>query len=205
MATNNLSPEASLQLIEAMLRKTSQRVSNHGAYQFLIWGYTTVLVSILVFFFEPTLNWDVHYLWMLIPIIGGIFSWITGRGEAKEPYSRSQVDRLMHVVWSVIGINVLVSSFLFGVLSLLVITLMIGSATAITGFALRIRPLQICSVVGLGLLYLSFILVRYTDVISDDRYIYLIFAGIFFIINCIPGHYLYAVARKAKQSDSPNT
>lgn len=201
METNNLSPEASLQVIETMLRKTSQRISNLGASQFLIWGYTTILVSILVFFLEPAMQGNVHYLWMLIPVIGGILSWLTGKKEAQAPYSRSQVDRLMQVVWTVIGVNVLISSFLFGVLSLLVVALMIGSATAITGFALRIRPLQVCSVLGLGMLYLYFILVQYIGLQIEHRYIYLVFAGIFFIINCIPGHYLYAAARKAKQSN----
>lgn len=201
MTTNNLSPQQSLQVIEDMLRRTSQRVSNYGAYQFLIWGYTTVLVSILVFFLDPKLGFYVHYLWMLIPIIGGILSWTLGKSDNNTSYSRTQVDRFMSVVWSVIGLNVLLSSFILGVFSLFVVVLMIGSATAITGFALRIRMLQACSVIGLGMLYLCFILSQWMDSFIDSNDYVLIFAGINFIINCIPGHYLYAQARKARLSD----
>lgn len=202
MNTKELTPQQSLEVIEQMIQKTNKRVSTYGGIQFLIWGYTTALVSLLVFYLEPSIGAYVHYLWMLIPSVGYLLSWTAAQGRPTGGYSRSEIDRVMYVVWTVMGLNVLVSSFLLGQLSLFVVVLMIASATAITGFVLRIRVLQACSIAGLMLLYLLFALGRYGVFSFEQRHTYLFFALIFFIINCIPGHYLYALAKSELKATS---
>lgn len=197
MERNELTPQQSLAVIEQMIQATSRRVSTYGAEQFLIWGYTTVVTSLLVYFLRSYMGWNVWYLWLLIPIVGGLLTWIEGRRHARELATRSHLDRVMNVVWSLIGINTLLSAMILGSFSLPAVAIFITLGTAITGFVLRIRVIQICSVIGIVLSY-GMILLSLAPVFKITMQTYsLFFALIFFIINCIPGHYLYAMSRRA--------
>lgn len=203
METENLNPKQSLEIIEAMIGKTNRRINTAGAKQFLLWGYVTVLTSLLHYFLTPHMTFAHDaYIWLLIPLLGGIGSWMMARKRSQQPYSSSQVDRFINTVWLVIGVNTLASSLVFGFFTLIAVIVLIGSASAITGFVLRIKVLQICSVVGLTIGYAS-ILLDYTLDLFAYRDYSLVFAAAFFIMNCIPGHYLYGKTRREPR-DTPN-
>ncbi|WP_152566745.1 hypothetical protein [Porphyromonas sp. COT-239 OH1446] len=206
METNQLTPQQSLRVIEQMIQNTQQRVSTEGGLQFLIWGYATVLTSIFYALFEDYMGWNAGWIWLLIPILGTPLSIWTIMRERKRQHFRSQVDRFMTATWLVIGLNTFLASAVYGIFSGIAIITLIGSASAITGFSLRIRVLQICSILGLvlnyGAIFLDNILPEMN--FSSTRF-GLFFGLVFFIMNCIPGHYMYVRARRQQRLQQQNS
>lgn len=203
MAAENLNPKQSLEVIEAMISKTNRRINTTGATQFLLWGYVTVLTSLLHYSLMPYMTSIHHaYIWLLIPFVGGIISWLMARRKRHQPYSSSQIDYFINTVWLVSGLNALACSFVLGFFTLIAIIILLGSASAITGFVLRIRVLQVCSILGMSIGYGSIILDRTLDLLSYRDYS-LVFGVVFFVMHCIPGHYLYAQIRRELKS-TPN-
>src|ERR1035437_2031859 len=103
METTNLSEKESLELISQMIRNSRLKMEDGNGMPFLIWGYTTFLVSLLVYFFI-TKTGDYHYdwLWFLIPVIGSIGMFITKKSGAK--HASNFIDRVIGNIWMVNGI-----------------------------------------------------------------------------------------------------
>ncbi len=71
MENKQLNEKESLELITRMINNTQQKLEKGNGLPFLIWGYTTILVSLVVwYFFSTTGNPNWNYLWFLIPVIG---------------------------------------------------------------------------------------------------------------------------------------
>ena len=71
MDEKQLDAQQRLELITRMIRSTRQRLERHSGRPFLIWGYTTVAVSLLNYALniagaDPA--WSLT--WFLIPVIG---------------------------------------------------------------------------------------------------------------------------------------
>ncbi|MBR5812753.1 MAG: hypothetical protein IKY80_07100, partial [Alistipes sp.] len=71
MQNNNFSEAQSLELITSMINDSRARLARNSGTPFLIWGYTTVAISILNFVLWQC-NIRCWWLWWLIPIIGWI-------------------------------------------------------------------------------------------------------------------------------------
>lgn len=71
MEEKRLDAAESLELIGRMIRNTRQRLERHSGRPFLIWGYTTVGISLLNYALNLTgadPNWSLS--WFLIPVLG---------------------------------------------------------------------------------------------------------------------------------------
>ena len=71
MEEKKLDAQESIELITRMIRNTRQRLERHSGRPFLIWGYTTVAVSLLNYSLniagaDPA--WSLS--WFLIPVLG---------------------------------------------------------------------------------------------------------------------------------------
>lgn len=191
MEDKQLNEKESLELIARMISNTQQNLEKGNGLPFLIWGYTTILVSLVVwYFFSTTGNPDWNYLWFLIPVIG--FPTMMRIIRKQEKGVKTYIDRIIGYVWIAFGIGGLVVStsaiFLWNLPILFIIVLMMGTGTAITGMIIRFKPIIFSGFAGILLSLLCLIVKGYESI--------LVFALIFLVIMVIPGHILNWKGRK---------
>lgn len=191
MEDKQLNEKESLELIAQMIRNTQQRLEKGNGLPFLIWGYTTVLVSLAVWYlFSTTGNPQWNYLWFLIPVIG--YPLMMRAIRKTEKGVTTYIDKIIAYVWIVFGISGFVVStsaiFLWSLPILFIVILMMGIGTAITGLIIQFKPIIYSGFAGIILSYLCLIIKGYESI--------LVFAFIFLIMMVIPGHILYSKGRK---------
>ena len=103
MQNNNFSEAQSIELITSMIQDSRARLARNSGTPFLIWGYTTVAISILNYVLS---QYDIQYwwLWWLIPIIGWVGMMIWGKHDNG---AKNYIDRVISIIWCVIGISFL--------------------------------------------------------------------------------------------------
>ena len=188
-----LTEKESLDLISQMIRNTRSRLEDNSGIPFLIWGYTTVIVAVIVWSLVTTSgNYLWHWLWFAIPVFGGTL-WLLH--NKKQLNNRSRVimfvDRASSHVWMVFGIAsfmISIISFLTYIPILFIVLLTMGMATAITGLIIRFKPIIFSGFIG--------ILFSPLCVIVRDTSSILIFAAIFVLMMVIPGHMLNYTAKR---------
>lgn len=196
MERENLNVKDSLQVIEAMIASTRKRRLVSTAVPNLIWGYTTCFVSLLIYFLAPSMGNQVNLLWMLIPLIGSPLFFLHLRKRTKATSSYSILDKVSRNVWLTLGANVMAMSLLaykIQIPILSIVLIFIGMASAIEAFTLKIRILQLSSLVGMIAGYLLLII----PIEGLDSVLF--FACAFFVMFVLPGHYL---AYQEKKEDS---
>lgn len=186
-----INEKESLEIITRMIQNTQRNMEKSNGLPFLIWGYTTILVSLVVwYFFSTTGNPDWNYLWFLIPVIG--FPTMMWTIRKQEKGVKTYIDKIIGYVWIVFGIAGFTVStsaiFLWNIPILFIVILMMGTGTAITGMIIRFKPLIFAGFAGMLLSYLCLIVKGYDSI--------LVFALIFLVMMVIPGHILYGKGRK---------
>ncbi len=175
--------------------------------QFLIWGYTTIAVTIAVYTtftitqrYHPAME-----LWLALPIIGGILTWLHLR-KSSRPVT-TQLDKAVWAVWiafSAAAFACMAVGFTPGKLwpnhppfpIVFVIGLMISMATASTGLILKFRPAAVAGFVGIALALLTWIFNHMEQL--------LIFAGLILVVQVIPGHLLNAACKREGREVAKN-
>jgi hypothetical protein len=99
MQQENFSPEQSLQLIQSMISKTKQGMSDNSIY-FLVWGWLTFFACTGQFLLKHIYQYEKHYLVWLVVIIGIIFSIYQGRKEEKTSRAKTYIDDSIKYLWS---------------------------------------------------------------------------------------------------------
>ena len=142
MEEKKLSEQESLALITTMINDTRERLAQDSGRPFLIWGYTTVLISLLEYISKRFLCIECTGLfWFFIPVIGYTLTWLTGRKKQNLP--KSYIDRCVNAVWAVLGVsclNAVFAAILYGNTRTMIffpIVLLVGSGTAITGLIIK--------------------------------------------------------------------
>ena len=188
-----LTEKESLDLISQIIRNTRSRLEDNSGIPFLIWGYTTVIVAVVVWSLVTTSgNYLWHWLWFAIPVFGGTL-WLLHNKKQLNNRSRviTFVDRAISHVWMVFGIAsfmISIISFLTYIPILFIVLLTMGMATAITGLIIRFKPIIFSGFIG--------ILFSPLCVIVRDTSSILIFAAIFVLMMVIPGHMLNYTAKR---------
>ena len=188
-----LTEKESLDLISQMIRNTRSRLEDNSGIPFLIWGYTTVIVAVIVWSLVTTSgNYLWHWLWFAIPVFGGTL-WLLHNKKQLNNRTRviTFVDRAISHVWMVFGIAsfmISIISFLTYIPILFIVLLTMGMATAITGLIIRFKPIIFSGFIG--------ILFSPLCVIVRDTSSILIFAAIFVLMMVIPGHMLNYTAKR---------
>lgn len=202
MEKNQLEASESIALISRMIENTRNRMERHAGRPFLIWGYVTILVSLFEYFcalkgMNPAWGWA----WLAIPAIGLPLTCYYSRREKQQV--RTYIDQVITAVWIVFGISAflapLIASSYPGLVLMLVVLLM-GMGTAVTGLVIRFRPVTAAGFAAMGasLLFLWF-RVHPEHATAEP----LLFAAIFLGMMVIPGHILnYRSNRAASCSKS---
>lgn len=191
MEERQLNEKESLELITRMIQNTQQKLEKGSGMPFLVWGYTTIVVSLLIWFFlSRTGDYRMHYLWFLIPVIAGPIMFFFLRKNEKGV--KTYIDRVIAYIWIVLGVTGLLLSitamFFWNLPILFIIILLMGTGTAITGLVIRFTPIAVAGFVGI---VLSFVCL-FTQGLNQI----LVFAAVFLVMMVIPGHILYAKGRK---------
>lgn len=161
---------------------------------FLLWGYTTVFTSLLVWLlvtYTQNNNWQ--YLWFMLPIIGGTGTYLSARNQ--QPTVKSHLDKVISYIWLVFGtagfLISLLAMFFWKLPILFIILLLMGMGTTLTGLVINYKTVTICGTLGA----LSSIGCLFYEGFNQV----LIFAPVFIFMMIIPGHVLNHAARKQKK------
>lgn len=190
-----LNEKESLDLIARMILNTQRKLKEGSGTMFLIWGYATVLVSMLVWtlrmFITPPLSYYSAFFWFLLPITAFPIGLIYKKRQHRKTYAVTFVDKILSYLFTVLGIP----GFILSMISifhpipiLFIIALIFGMGTTLTGLIIKFRLLTIAGSIGMAL---SVVLTFVGWNVQMP-----IFAFIFLIMMVIPGHYLNY---KAKQ------
>ena len=152
MAEQHFSPEQSLRLIQSMISKTKQNMSDNSIY-FLVWGWLTFFACTAQFILKHIYQYDKHYLVWSVTVIGIVFSNYQGRKRGKKMKVKTYLDENMSYLW--IGM-----AACFFVLSLILTKLgwgfsvfpffimLYGLGTFVSGSFLKFRPLIIGGIIA---------------------------------------------------------
>ncbi|MBP3317234.1 MAG: hypothetical protein J6L01_01940 [Alistipes sp.] len=212
-----LDEHRSIEIISKMIADTSAHIDSESGKHFLLWGYTTVIVSLFEYVAQvchlpmPLCLWA----WFLIPAVGGIGTIILNRcSTTSRP--KSYVDRSISAVWMVFGLSfgmVFIAAIVYHASILFLTALLMGMATVITGKICRHKVLAWAGKAGV-ILSLAFPLFHLwirengaalRDSCGDcfEAVVYseiIIFAVIFIIMMVIPGHILHNRSKHLKNA-----
>jgi len=190
MEAKNLNEKESLELISQMIRSSRLKLENGNGMPFLIWGYTTFIVSLLVYFLVNTTgDYHYHWFWFLIPVIGSIGMFIFQKGNVK--HARNFIDRVVGNIWLVNGSAAFLISFCafyFRIPILSIMILLMGMATALTGLVIKFKPFILSGFLGMASCVVPFFMKGNEQII--------VFGVIFLVMMVIPGHILNLKSKK---------
>ncbi len=155
MQQENFSPEQSLRLIQSMISKTKQDMSDNSIY-FLVWGWLTFFASTGQFILKHLLNYEKHYLVWMVVIIGIIFSIYQGKKEEKNSSVKTYVDESMGHLWLGLAISFFVLAMIltklgWGTVAFPFFIMLYGLGTFVSGSIIRFRPLIIGGIISWAL------------------------------------------------------
>lgn len=218
MEEKRLDAQQSMELISRMIQNTRVRLERNAGRPFLIWGYTTVGIALLNYWFKVSgANPTWSLTWFLIPVIGYLLTLLFPDKKSTEP--RTEIDRIVGQIWLVVSLSI-IPIFVFCIFHGLsyrmgpcgIITLVMAIGTAITGLVVRSKIYTAAGFTGMVLstlfplydYYLGRTISRPESaaLLQDGQcacLLYgeiLIFAAIFFIMMVIPGHIISYQSRK---------
>ena len=201
MEERKMNEAESLELITSMINDSRARMGRNFGTPFLIWGYTTVLVSIIQALIVVYVDDFMPYLWLwgALPWIGWPLMLCLNR---QERGAVNYIDRCVGAVWTGIGIASVFITFYCGcgisVFSTVVV--LMGVGTYVTAVVIkdkivkRIGVVAIISPVTFAIAEFAYV---HSHTFQDVAYyggLYLteciIFAVIIFMLLVVPGHIL---------------
>lgn len=188
MEERQLDAAESLALIGRMIENTRSRMERNAGRPFLVWGYTTVLTTLLVWFMVVHFNdprWNC--LWFALPLIGGLGMYFT-RPRGRQGSVHTFIDRVIGHIWLVIGMAAFFTSSLsiFAVMRppmLFLVVLLMGIGSTLTGLITRFAPATVGGFIGMVLAPLLL-------VVTDITWSPLLFIAAFVVMMVLPGHIL---------------
>lgn len=182
-----LNSEESLELISQMIKNTKTKFEKGGGTIFLIWGYSTLFVSLLVFtLLTVTHNYSYSWFWFLIPVIGvplNIFYKKSVNVNVKT-YLDSVISKLWITIGFVAFVTPVIAMFVNFRLPILMIEgLVVNIGLTVTSLYIGSKVSTAAGILGIMLSYSTIFVVGYTNTI-------IIFAVMAIVSMIVPGHYL---------------
>jgi hypothetical protein len=155
MAEEKFSPEQSLQLIQSMISKTKQDMSDNSIY-FLVWGWITFIACTGQFVLKHILNYEKHYMVWLLVFAGVAFSIYYSVREEKIRKVKTYISDSLKYLWIGMGISYFVLSMILTKIGwdsavFPFFIMMYGLGTFVSGSILRFRPLVIGGIIAWAL------------------------------------------------------
>lgn len=186
--TTEFNPQQSIQLIQAMIGKAKEDISDSSIH-YLVWGWLTFFACTGQFVLKNIFQYARHYqVWWII-IIGVVFSMVYGLKYEKKQKVKTYIGDSIKYLWIGMGIAYFVLSMIlsktgWGTTVFPFFIMLYGLGTFVSGSIIRFRPL----IVG-GLI--AFLLAVLSAYVSYDYQI-LFGAGAILISYIIPAYMLRA-------------
>jgi hypothetical protein len=195
MTEENFSPQESLRLIQSMINKTKQDISDSSIH-FLVWGWITFLACTGQFVLKHIFEYEKHYIVWTVVIIGILFSIYQGRKEDKTIKAKTYVDESMKHLWGGMAISFFVLGMIltklgWGTAIFPFYIMLYGLGTFVSGNIIRFKPLIIGGLIAWGLAIGS--------TFASYDYQMLFGAAAILISYIIPAHLLRHRSRIANQ------
>ena len=155
MNDENFSPQQSLRLIQSMIDKTRQDISDKSIY-FLVWGWITFIACTTQFVLKHIYNYEKHYqVWWII-VLGIIFSAYYGSKEKKSQKVTTYTSDSIKYLWIGMSICYFVLSMILSKIGwetavFPFFIMLYGLGTFISGNILKFRPLVAGGVIAWAL------------------------------------------------------
>jgi hypothetical protein len=188
MAEENFSPEQSLRLIQSMIDKTKQSISDKSIY-YLVWGWITFIACTGQFVLKHIYNYPRHYdVWWLI-IAGVVFSIYNGVREGKKQQVTTYVGDSIKYLWIGMGMTYFVLSMILSKVGwdkpvFPFFILLYGLGTFVSGSIIKFKPLIAGGII-------AFVLAVVSAYVEYD-YQMLFAAGAILVSYIIPAYILRA-------------
>ena len=197
MEERKMNEAESLELITSMINDSRARMRRDFGTPFLIWGYTTVVVSIIQALIVACVDDFMPYLWLwcAIPLIGWpLMLWL----NKQEGGAVNYIDRCVGAVWTGIGIASVFIPFYcgFGISVFPTVVVLMGVGTYVTAVVIKDKTVRRIGVVAIispvTFAIAHFVYVRFFTLHYGGLYLTecIIFAVIIFLLLVVPGHIL---------------
>ena len=211
MKEQQITEKESMEIITAMIANTRQRLHMGDGNIFLMWGWLSVAVSLLVgvilyFTHHPAANW----LWFLIWIIGGTLTPKMARRRENVIGAKTYTDKLTSSIWSLVGLAAICCTFvclgfmLFAgkdIWSMMFIfaLLIVGLVEAVQGMIINEKSLVAGGTIGFiaGIVMMGVIIAGIPLLMN---WVLPLFIAAWVCMMIIPGYALNAKARKEQQA-----
>jgi hypothetical protein len=145
MEQENFSPQESLKLIQSMISKTREDMSNDSGY-FLLWGWITFAACIGQYLLKNVVHYEKHYLVWLLIIPGVVISAWMGIKDQRRQKANTYVGESMKYLWMGMGITFFVLSMILSRLGwdnviFPFFIMLYGLGTFVSGQFLQFKPL----------------------------------------------------------------
>jgi hypothetical protein len=197
MTNENLSAEQSLQVIQSMIEKAKNQLSENG-HLYLLWGWVIFIASAGQFVLLNIVHYQNDYIVWFLPWLAVIYQAFYLAKKKKQKKVTGYADHIIGFVWITFFILLVLFGFIFGralgpeyyKLVCPASLALYGMPTLMSGIILRFRPL-IVGAIGCWLLSIGALFVRY-----DYQILFLSAAMI--IAWIIPGYILRSNYQKQK-------
>jgi hypothetical protein len=186
MTEEKFSPEQSLQLIQSMISKTKQNMSDQSIY-FLVWGWITFIAFTVQFILKHIYNYEKHYQVWWLTMVGIVFSiWYSNKEEKKRVVKTYISESIKHL-WIGMAIAYFALSMILSKIGwdkpvFPFFILLYGLGTFVSGSIIQFRPLVIGGIIAF--------IIAIVSVYADYDYQMLFGAAAIFISYIIPAYLL---------------
>lgn len=197
MEGKRMNEAESLELITSMINDSRARMTKNLGTPFLIWGYTTVAVSICQAVILVCVEEFYPYLWgwFAIPVVGWLLMMLFNK---QEKAVTNYIDRCINALWCAIGVAAFLLPFT-GVFVFPGVIMLMGIGTATTAAVVKDKIVKCIGYAAIfSSLLFSFVRLLLSRVLSPEqfggkeRYLVecIIFAVIMFLLLVVSGHIL---------------
>ncbi len=197
MEEKRMNEAESLELITSMINDSRARMTKNLGTPFLIWGYTTVAVSICQAVIVACVEEFYPYLWgwFAIPVVGWLLMLLFNK---QEKTVTNYIDRCINALWCAIGVAAFILPFM-GIFVFPSVIMLIGVGTATTAAVVKDRIVKRIGYTAIfSSLLFSFVrlllsrLFTLEQFTGRERYLVecIIFAVIMFLLLIVSGHIL---------------
>ena len=173
-----------------MIQESRERIARHASYPLLIWGYMTLLLSLVMWYvIERYAYWTIQFIWFLLPLICYPATLYFSRKDRSEGGTRNYMERITGQIWTVFGVVALLLSLfsyypaLQGKINIyFYIPLLMGMGCTLTGLVNKHKASAWCGAIGT--------LLSFGILLIGSHHGLLLFGAIFAEMMIIPGHLL---------------
>ncbi len=158
MEDKEMSPEASLDLIQTMIGKARKRYTDNSFF-FLLWGWIVLTASSAHFYFVTYTDFEHPYIGWSLTIVGGVISGIVGARKGKNSVVRNYTDKMYGWLWFSLGMAMFTIIFNGEMVNWQIVPLIMllaGVGTVVSGAMMGFVPLQLGGAAFWALAIISF-------------------------------------------------